>query len=506
MIPARKVYDYKPDRVRDQLKGQLRRHKGQATVADLVAFTGLPKAQVETELPALADEYDGRLAVTQSGEILYSFPRGFISRYRGLGPSLKRGFSAFKKGFAKVATALFKVWIMATLVGYFVIFLLLALLSVVASVAASASGGERSSSRRSDKGGLGGLWLAGRMLDLIMRIWFYNEVFKTPGQRYRESELRAARQGQARQRRPLHKAIFSFVFGEPDPNAALDTEEKKAFAALVRRNNGMVLLEDFMALTGLPPDRAEREISAYLYQFEGSPEVTEGGTVYYRFDALLRRAQEDGSYAADASLARLRPFSANKKGSNTAYALINGVNLAFGSYFALSAMSAAPLAAKAPQDASYLYWFTHWLLEQFVLPNPGPLLMVGLGIIPVAFSVIFWAVPAIRALRLEKQNEGIKLSNLRRVLYAQALANPSRARLPEALPEAAQPSDGRAATRILEELAAFEEGDYLDQDGAWRLKELERKLADIRAQRQLASRSSWDLGGIAFDTDSDERL
>ncbi|HOX92775.1 MAG TPA: hypothetical protein PLC54_07615, partial [Spirochaetales bacterium] len=433
-----------------------RRQHSQATAADLVALTGLPKAQVDAELPALADEYNGRMAVTESGEILYSFPRGFASRYRGFWPSLARTARALKKGIAAAAKAFFKVWIMLTLVGYFALFILLAILAVLASVAVSMSGERDSSSRRSDRGGLGGMVLVGRVFELIMRIWFYNEMFKTPGQRYRESELRSARRLETRQRRPLHKAVFSFVFGEPDTSAALSMEQKRTFVAMVRAKNGIVLLEDFMALSGLSPDQAERAINAYLYEFEGSPEVTEQGTIYFRFDALLRRVREDGTHAADAGLTPLVPFSANKASSNTAYALVNGVNLAFGSYFLFSAMNTVTLAAKAPQDASYLYWFTHRLLQQFVLPNPTPLLFIGLGIIPVAFSIIFWAVPALRALKLKRKNETIKLQNMRRILYAQALANPAAAFVPKALPEIATPSNPAAVTRALEELASYE--------------------------------------------------
>ena len=78
-----KVTDYNAELVRDKLVNAFKMRKREATPADLVAVTGLPKPQVDAELPAVADEYGARLRVTESGEILYSFPDGMKSRYHG---------------------------------------------------------------------------------------------------------------------------------------------------------------------------------------------------------------------------------------------------------------------------------------------------------------------------------------------------------------------------------------------------------------------------------------
>ncbi|MBN1520873.1 MAG: hypothetical protein JW923_12395 [Spirochaetales bacterium] len=500
MAEVKKVYDYKRDRVQDTLTKALKRTRGRATVADLVARTGLPRYQVETELPAVSDEYAGRLEVTDSGEILYSFPRGFVSRYRGLGPSLRRSWKAFKKTAASVATFLFKAWIMVMLVGYFVLFILLAVLAVVASMAGQ--GKDNRSRGRSSGGG----FMAGRLIELFVRIWFYNEMFKTPGQRAMEGAYRSARAQSKPPRRPLHKAIFSFVFGEPDPGANQGTVERKALAALAARRGGILLLEDFMAITGLPPQKAETEISRYLYEFEGSPEVSPQGTVYYRFPGLVRRAQEDGYGAADAPLAPLRPFSANPGTSNTWYAGINGVNLLFGSYYLFSALTVGLPAGKLViKGGTALYAYTLKLFYEFLGLGPGAVnvILVGLGIVPIVFSVLFWLVPAVRAARLKAQNERVKLANLRRVLYAQALDRPGSVAAPDprSLPESARPADSRAAVRELERLAAYEGGDPGPDGRSWRLSELERKTADVASVRAGLRPDDYELGATAFDTD-----
>ncbi len=496
MAKADSVLDYDVHKVRSTILKAFKERRGEAAPADIVAFTGLPKPQVDAELPAVADEYSGRLKVTDSGEIVYSFPNGYRSRYAGLGPRLRRLGRALAKGAAAVGTFLFKAWIMVMLVGYFALFVALALLAVLASVAGSAADKD---GKNRGRGGLGGLGLATRLIDLFVRIWFYNEIFKSPGQRRYEADARA--RGRA-QRRPLHKAIFSFVFGEPDPNAEHGAVERRAFVALARAKKGVVLLEDFMAVTGLSPEAADAAINRYLYEFEGSPEVSDDGTVYYRFSRLLLRAREDDRGAADSPFMRLRPFSANSRKANVAYAAINGVNLAFGSYFLYHALAFEAVAAKGVTGGSYLFFFAGNLLLELGL-SPLPIMTVGLGLVPLAFSVLFWLVPALRSAALAGQNERIRRGNMRRSLYAAALSSPSSFRAPDqaALPAAARPNDPGAVRAAVEELASYEGGDPLE-GGAWRLAELERKVADAERERARLALEDRGLGGVAFDSGS----
>ena len=162
--------------------------------------------------------------------------------------------------------------------------------------------------------------------------------------------LRAVRSGRRRERRPLYKAIYSFVFGDGDPDAGWEEVEKKAFVAFAQANKGIVTMPEFMALTGLGPLEAEARINRFLYEFEGSPEVTEGGTIYYFFPNLLRRKdksdrREDTRFGASVPMRRIAPFSANPKKSNVTFAVFNGVNLLFGSYFLFESFASHPALA-----------------------------------------------------------------------------------------------------------------------------------------------------------------
>ncbi len=506
-VDTRKVYEYDKGRVRDALVDIFRKRKGEATAADLVALTGLPKAQVEAEVKAVSDEYGARLRVTDSGEILYSFPRGMHSRYRGLGPALKRAWKAFKKGAAAVASFLFKLWIVLMLVGYFVLFLALALLAMLASVAVSASGNSRDSGS-SRGGGFAGAYLTGRLINSIVNIWLYSELFMTP-------EQRARREAKRRERRPLHKAIFSFVFGDGDPDAGWDSVEKKAFVAFVQANRGVITMPEFLALSGLPPLEAEERINRYLYEFEGSPEVTEGGVIYFFFPGLLRRKDTvDRTFGFSIPMRRIAPFSSNPKKANATFCVINGVNVLFGAYFLFQSIAPhANLAAVYGRFADRIvmapgfdgfYLFVHQLLGKLgEVADPASLIGIALGAVPLAFSLFFYLIPALRSRRLAARNERARIENLRRIAYRAALDSPESLR-PESIivaDDAARPRDSRAAERALRELAAWSGGEPR-ADGSYSFAEIARIKAEAEKVRSRINPADYDLGTVSFDSDS----
>lgn len=500
MAKETKVYEYKVGAVRDRLASEFRRIGGEATVADLLASTGLPKHQVETEIRAVADEFGARLRVTESGEILYSFPRGMRSRYRGLGPALGRLWKGFRAGVALVASFLFKIWIVVMLVGYFVLFLALTLAALAATFAAQTAG-NRDSRGRGRNSGAGGLFLTTRILNLFIRIWFYGELFKSPNQRYYERERRLARD---KDRRPLHKAVFSFVFGDGDPNEPWSETEKKAVVAFIQANRGVMSLEEFMVLTGHRPLEAEDAVNRYLYEFEGLPEVTENGTIYYFFPSLLRRKdQRDRSFGDSSPMKRLIPFSSNPKKANVWFAVLNGVNLAFGGFFLYNALTRGmpyipPGAQRIPAD---FYTIAMVLVSQ-VAANPLTVALWGLGVVPAVFALLFYLVPFLRSLRLNRANEAIKRQNLRKLVYARVWADPARVD-PSAVESgdaAAQPSDPGTADRVVGELAAWAEGNP-ESGGVYAFPELSRRKEDIRAARSRIKPEDYALGAAVFDSD-----
>lgn len=509
------VSDYKPALVQDKIVDVFRKRRGEATTADLIAVTGLPKAQVEAELPAVADEFGARLRVTESGEILYSFPSGMKSRYRGFVPGFKRFWKAFKKGAIKVASFLFKIWIVVMLVGYFVLFVALVLLALLASIAISMSGkGERDNDRG---GGLGGLFLTTRLIDAFVNIWFYSELFKSPEERYYEDRRRHERK---RNKKPLHKAIFSFVFGDGDPNADWATVEKKAVVAYLQANKGIITIHEFMAISGLNPVEAELAINKYLVEFEGEPEVSEAGTIYYSFPSLLRRKDKaDRTLGGTVPMKRVAAFSMNPKKANTWFCALNGFNLLFGGYFATQALSAHRLleplysgiyASKIVMTGGFdgFFLFTHQLFGKLGgVADPSSLLLWGLGFVPLSFSVLFYAIPAIRKARLDRANEAVKYENLRRVAYRAIVdrpigVQPQAISLAAAASAASTPKDEGAAEKVVVELAAATQGEPT-ATGSYSFPEIDRSESEARFARAAVREEDFELGKTVFDSHSD---
>jgi len=460
-----------------KIVNSLKRQKKGATVADVCAATALPLSTVRELLPKAADEYSGHLRVTQSGEILYYFPRGFTSRYSGFGAFLKK---TADKTAAVVKTALiflFKVWIVVMLIGYFVLFMALALASVFISVSAKSSG------NRGRRGGF-------NTFGLLWRIWFYSELTRP---NYRYGHVTQNKEP----RRPIHKAVFSFVFGEDDPNKNWQEQKDRAIIAYIQANRGVVSLVEYMAFTGENSAEAEESILTFCSKFGGSPEVTEEGTIVYRFDELLLRADSENLSELVPPIRRLKTFSANTKTMNGWFIVINAVNLIFGSYFLNQSFSS--------DQVSQLYAYTYNFISN-VTENPHNFIAMVLGLIPLLFSLFFWLIPTARYFFELKENDEIKLQNFKRFGFNKIWSSPEKIltdsfRRPSA---ECSPRDFAAAQdRVIKDIGAISNPEVeLTENGktVYTFSELEREKRALEKYRANLDTSALQLGKTVFDS------
>jgi hypothetical protein len=475
----------------------LKKQRRGATVADIVAATALPLAAVRELIPQAADEYSARLEVTESGEIRYSFPRGFVSRYRGFRAGIKRFFEITGRLIKSTAAGLFKVWIMAMLVGYFAVFMFLALASLFIGAAARSS---NSGSRRGSSGG--GFYLSSGIFDLIIRLWFYSELTKSP--RYSRHKG-----GDAEKHRPLHRAIFSFVFGDGDPNRDWDIREKKAFIAYLQARRGLIALPEYMALSGLGPEKAGEELMARCSEFGGSPEAAGDGAIVYRFDELLlRTGQEDRSFPdASAPIRRLWKFSSNAKKLNFWFGFINTINLIFGAYYLINVFNTGIIPPDAQLSAS-LYNNTYQLFQQFLVSEPLLPIGIGLGLIPLVFSLLFWLIPGLRYRWEKRENEKIKLNNLKKTGFHRIWSNPlgvQEKEIDSPVRECRPQNMAAARDRIIKDMGAWSMPDVeLDEQGntVYFFRELQREKDALEKYRASIRPEAAALGKTVFDSDS----
>jgi len=503
-VPDSKAYE--------KVVGTFRKHQKGITFQDIAANTGLPLEQVKSLVPSALDEYSARLEVTESGEILFSFPGGFVSRYRGILPILKRFLSSLFRFFTAAIKLIFKFWILVMLIGYFLLFVAIAIASVFLSV----SGSFNSRNRRSGRGG--SMNFSFGIFNLFFRLWFYSEIFGSGRRRYGSSLLPGRKKSSGAGGQPLYKAVFSFVFGDDDPNRDGETTGRKEFISYLRKMRGVVSLPELIILTGLPPQDAETLMMQLCAEFKGSPEVTDEGTVVYRFEEILLSAEKNTGTNPDQNLSpgldsglprpvykKLKTFSANPKKLNIWFALINGVNLFFGTYFFSSSLSIGHILNEEVLRNSGIYGRVYHALSVLGL-EAFPVIQIALGLVPFLFSLLFWLIPFIRSFMVKKENRTIRLNNFRSWLSGKIWSAPSPFTRGTQKPAADEysPADLKSAeTLVIKELNAFWKADISigeKNEEIYSFRELGLEK-DALEKYRLNIEAGGNTGKVIFDTE-----
>ena len=397
----------------------LRRLKGRATVGDVAAATGLAANRAETALRELLEMHRGHLEVGERGDLVYSFdPRlirrdavPFWTRVR------ERAWSVFKAGF--------KIWIVAMLVIYFLVFVALMIAALLANNRDGDGGGFGGGERR------GGRHVHFPNFWLWYMIWSPNWGWGRPyyGDRYGR---RPSRRGERPQGPPFYKKVFAFVFGPDRPEVRPERRDRE-FLRFIRARRGAVSAADLVQATGLPMEEAESELARLMAAHDGDVEVTEDGTLVYVFPSLMVSAhgevREREIPVAWRRLEPKLPLTGNSAGSNAAIIGINTFNLA--------------AAASAP-------WF--------IFPRlgiGGPAAEIGLIWIPVIFSMAFFAVPLLRAPGVWRENARRAARNVRKAI----LGLVSRASLAKEGPAPVELEEARSLLRNSPHGAAFRTSD-----------------------------------------------
>ena len=205
------------------------------------------------------------------------------------------------------------------------------------------------------------------------------------------------------------EAVFSFVFGDGDPNADHDQKALAAVAALARRRGGVLTGEEMAPLLAPPSSyRATREsinvreswLLDTVARLNGRPEVTDSGEIVYVFDDL-RPTADEGRETRGPSILEERevPFSLADEGQLAGVGLLGAFNVLGAG---ILGMQLAGLSAGVILPA--------WLAGVRAV-YPGLL----------AYAIGFLAAPALRYLRHEKENTAIKDRNALRREWLEVL-------------------------------------------------------------------------------------
>ncbi len=435
----------------------LRGRQGALTRADAVALSGLTVDQAETGLRSLLSRYKSHLAVTEEGELIYRFDPAFRRRDAvSLGERLRRLGNALWRGF----TFLFKIWIVVTLVAYVVAFV-----AMLVALVFARSASDRDDRRRDDGGGFGFPWL----------LWWMMPDWAPP-------EVRQKRRAPSGKR--FYQSVFDFVFGPPAKRDPLGAE--KQVASYLRAVGGRITATDLVALTGWSYERAEEEATRLLADWDGEPEVNEDGTIIYSFPSLRKTAGDEPPGPWLYTWQEKRPVPAltgNTGGANGAIIAMNAFNLV--AALAIGPAFLARYGIASPTAETLVTWF------------------------PLAFSAIFFAVPAGRAARRARKALALLRASARAALIGEIVARRGAATPPEDLVDKAVARSGVKPELVREELEKL----LVDLDGDPRADEagklryafprVDEELAAAARARLLASAEEKAPGAVIFASDDE---
>lgn len=456
--------------------GALRSLRGKATVGDVVASTGLGTDQVEAGLKSLLESHRGHLAVSDSGELLYEFDPRLIRR--GTEPALAR----LRRSAWRVFTAGFKAWIVVTLVVYFVIFVALVIAALFANQSREGGG------RRGGWGGRGHRHLP--LGDFWILYWIWGPRWRLGRPYYGHRWERTLEKDD---RVPFYKKVFAFVFGPDRPHLTRQDLDRDILR-LIRARRGVLTTPELVQQTALSLPAAEEEMGRLVGAYAGEAVVSHRGELAYAFPGLMTSAH--GRVRAQdprPAWMRLEPpqeLTGNTAGANAAVIGINAFNLL--------------AAASAP-------WF--------IFPRlgiGGPVAFLGLVVVPVIFSLLFFAVPGLRMLGVARDNRHRRRRNIRRVLlglvYQDALKHgrgvtedQARDHVRQHLPGG--PGVGSAVVSELHGLAAELEADVVvgpNGETVFRFPKLKDRMTEGEAVRRSLRLDERDVGDVVYSTaDSD---
>ncbi|KAB8315844.1 hypothetical protein SD81_031380 [Tolypothrix campylonemoides VB511288] len=351
------------------------------TVGDVATQAGLNVALANQGLLALASEAGGHLQVSDTGDIVYLFPKNFRVILRNKYLQLR-----LQEWWKKLWGILF--YLIRISFGIFLI-VSIALISITIILIITAI----NSDRDSDNGGgnfSGGFFF---FPDLF---WYLSPDYDT-----RQRERR-------REKSNLNffEAVFSFLFGDGNPNTKLEERRWQEIAKVIRNNQGAVVGEQIAPYLDNIGEGSAKEYEDYmlpvLTRFNGQPKVSPDGQIVYYFPELQISAAKKYRQPLSAYLEEFPwRFSAATSGQILLSAGLGVANFV-GALVLLSLLRDGTIAAQVGGLVAFVHGI-YWVL--------------------LAYGTGFLVVPLIRYFWIQWRNSKIAERNRDRLSRARQLAS-----------------------------------------------------------------------------------
>jgi hypothetical protein len=417
------------------------------TVGDVATKAGLEINTAQQGLLTLAAEAGGHLQVADTGEIVYLFPKNF------------RAILVNKYWQLKLKSWLDKIWqvifylIRISFGIVLVISILIMFFAVMAIIIATLFKDSDSDSGSNSS--------SGKNINFNFFttdfLWFFYPNF---GNTYYERQEKEIRGEKPASNMNFLEAIFSFLFGDGDPNFNLEQKRWQVIGKVIQNNRGSVIAQQISPyLDDITPSNEETEdyILPVLTRFNGYPKVSDKGEIIYYFPDLQVTAKHKKVTAISPYLReKLWKFSEADSGQ-----IILALGLGAANFILALVLGYFLKSGSASIIGSF---------GVFVAGVYGFLL---------SYAVAFLGIPLARYFFLQWRNGKVERRNQKRQQRAE-LINSSNNLLIEKIKYARQFADQKVITE--DDITYSTDQDYLEQ-------EIERSdQIDQEWQRRLESR------------------
>ncbi|MBD2346538.1 hypothetical protein [Anabaena subtropica] len=394
------------------------------TIGDVATQAGLNLAEAGQGLLALASDAGGHLQVAETGDIVYLFPRNFrdILRNKYLKLRLQEWWQKIWGILFYLIRISFGIFLVASIA-----LITIAIIMIITAMNSNSDNDNRNS-------GSSGSWGFFYFPDLF---WYFS-----PNYGYSSQERRRSRQESSDLN--FFEAVFSFLFGDGNPNANLEERRWQEIASVIRSNRGAVAAEQIAPYLDDIGEVYQQEYEDYmlpvLLRFNGQPSVSSEGQIVYYFPELQVRASKKRQQPLAVYLEEfLWHFSAASSGQVMLSAGLGIVNL-------VAALVLGGLLA-----------------DGTVAAELGGLVAFVQGIywVLLAYGIGFLGVPLVRYLWIKWRNQKIAARNRDRLARARLLASPDAA-LQQKIDYASQFAQEKVIGT--EDLVYSTETDLLDQE------------------------------------------
>jgi hypothetical protein len=367
------------------------------TVGDVASQAGLDIKLAERGVLALASEAGGHLQVAESGEIAYLFPKNFRGVLRDKYRQLQ-----WQEWWSKVWKVLF--YIIRVSFGIFLIAsIVLIMVAIMAILLAMNSSRDDNNDRQGGSGGM----------IFMPNFWFGPDLFYIFSPNYYDDrhsyQRRQPNARGAKSELNFFESVFSFLFGDGNPNSGLEERRWRSIAAIIRNQGGAIAAEQIAPYLDDLGRGSSQEYEDYmlpvLTRFNGRPEVSPTGQIVYHFPELQVTATQSQQSSIAAYLKEL-PWKFSEAGSG-------------------QLMLAAGLGAVNLIGALVL---GSLLTDPRVAIQLGGVVAFANAIYPLllAYGVAFLGVPLIRYFWLKGRNAKLEGRNQQRQQRAELLNQPTQ--------------------------------------------------------------------------------